>query len=476
MKLSPTFRRRFLVPKLVVLGAPWWAACAVEEFNVNSPPEDPDGGMGKGGKASQIGSAGNGPGGVGGASGGSDRGGAGQPEGGSANTPQNLKPTGDQCTRGGECASGYCVDEVCCESACDGQCSACGEPTLEGQCVTVDGAPRGRRVACEVGEVCVAGGCGIDCGNGLTQCSGECFDLANDPNHCGACALAKCTAPLHAKPICSERVCDFECDAGYTRCGNQCVDLTNDNGNCGKCGEVCMNPVGGTIACEDSKCKVECNAGLSECRDGCFNTASDVNHCGANCEVCTALPYTTAKCSSSSCERPCEAQYAPLSCHTSEAPACGIWSFKAGTTEGWSVPLVAPSAATGPATARTEGGGYLVVPVAISDEYFNVDVKLCPSAARVPLSGKLRITFQLVTTGVQPLDPQATAMAPSLYDGTDNVWGVPDYVVFDPTVVQNATFDVEDVTATRLSLYFHAAMTKTWTGEFRLLEVSIQPN
>jgi hypothetical protein len=34
-------------------------------------------------------------------------------------------PVGDSCTSGGDCASGFCVDGVCCESACDGPCQAC---------------------------------------------------------------------------------------------------------------------------------------------------------------------------------------------------------------------------------------------------------------------------------------------------------------------------------------------------------------
>jgi hypothetical protein len=34
---------------------------------------------------------------------------------------------GVECAHGGQCASGYCVDGVCCERACDGTCESCGE-------------------------------------------------------------------------------------------------------------------------------------------------------------------------------------------------------------------------------------------------------------------------------------------------------------------------------------------------------------
>src|SRR5262249_40568783 len=34
-----------------------------------------------------------------------------------------------------ECASGFCVDSVCCDTACDGHCQTCALPALPGKCV-----------------------------------------------------------------------------------------------------------------------------------------------------------------------------------------------------------------------------------------------------------------------------------------------------------------------------------------------------
>jgi hypothetical protein len=44
------------------------------------------------------------------------------------------KPLGYGCAAGSECASSFCVDGVCCESACDGQCQTCHVTGALGQC------------------------------------------------------------------------------------------------------------------------------------------------------------------------------------------------------------------------------------------------------------------------------------------------------------------------------------------------------
>jgi hypothetical protein len=73
-----------------------------------------------------------------------------------------LKSSGEQCSAADQCGTGLCVDGVCCETACDDQCSACNEPTLEGQCVSVAGEPRPDRAACDPGAVCFEGACSGD--------------------------------------------------------------------------------------------------------------------------------------------------------------------------------------------------------------------------------------------------------------------------------------------------------------------------
>ncbi len=45
-----------------------------------------------------------------------------------------LKAHGRDCADGSECWSGNCVDEVCCESACEGPCQSCTATLAVGSC------------------------------------------------------------------------------------------------------------------------------------------------------------------------------------------------------------------------------------------------------------------------------------------------------------------------------------------------------
>jgi hypothetical protein len=45
-----------------------------------------------------------------------------------------LKPLAEGCASGSECASDFCVDAVCCNTACDGQCFNCDETGAAGYC------------------------------------------------------------------------------------------------------------------------------------------------------------------------------------------------------------------------------------------------------------------------------------------------------------------------------------------------------
>src|SRR5262249_17496666 len=50
---------------------------------------------------------------------------------------------GTPCSRSAECATGLCVDGVCCNSDCTGQCEACNVTGKEGTCIAVTGEPVG---------------------------------------------------------------------------------------------------------------------------------------------------------------------------------------------------------------------------------------------------------------------------------------------------------------------------------------------
>src|SRR5262249_29916754 len=47
-----------------------------------------------------------------------------------------LGDLGDACTLGNQCQTTFCVDKVCCDSTCTGNCLICNKTTQEGACVT----------------------------------------------------------------------------------------------------------------------------------------------------------------------------------------------------------------------------------------------------------------------------------------------------------------------------------------------------
>jgi hypothetical protein len=151
---------------------------------------------------------------------------------------------GAACTRDEACSSGQCVDGVCCNAACDGQCEACDVVGRVGECVPVIGSPRGDRAACDPGT---ALGCGGFCnGTNRTACAFRtgglcraqgCVDGAEALG--GACDGAGGCAPTSMRPCapygCAEFGChtscvtDAECAAGARCMGSECV-LDTDAG------------------------------------------------------------------------------------------------------------------------------------------------------------------------------------------------------------------------------------------------------
>lgn len=93
---------------------------------------------------------------------------------------------GATCPADSACASGRCVDGVCCESACRDACRACDVPGHVGACVAIDGPPRAAHQTCAPYGLCVGGGC-------VAACVG---DDDCDAEH--VCDLAKnsCVSPV----------------------------------------------------------------------------------------------------------------------------------------------------------------------------------------------------------------------------------------------------------------------------------------
>ncbi|MGE0327883.1 MAG: Kelch repeat-containing protein, partial [Polyangiaceae bacterium] len=174
----------------------------------------------------------------------------------SLNTCEKKLAAGSACTTGQECESNFCVDGVCCDSACNGQCEACNVAPNLGACVPVNGAPVGTRTQCNTSDTDCAGSCdGVDraacsypgseircgtpsCESGIAHssfCNAKGVCVADDDQPCGAyaCGDTKC------KTTCATA---GDCASGYT-CSDQgtCVpgatcsdDLTTSNGVSGE--------------------------------------------------------------------------------------------------------------------------------------------------------------------------------------------------------------------------------------------------
>ncbi len=161
--------------------------------------------------------------------------------GGSITVPIDVVavvPLGTACTTSATCPATsdgkqYCVDGVCCNSACTGQCQACSTASALGSCLTIAGSPVGKRPPCPVG------------------------DSKN------VCSTKRCDG---AKPT----SCDSYVGADVTCHVATCIDLVGTpvavcQGD-GGCPQVDASPCG-AFACVSSACATSCT-NTSECSPG----------------------------------------------------------------------------------------------------------------------------------------------------------------------------------------------------------------
>lgn len=95
------------------------------------------------------------------------------------------------------CATGFCVDGVCCDTACEGQCQACDVSGSEGTCAPATGTPRGTRATCTGDGTMCGGTCDgttVDaCVYPTTQCRPPSC-AAGTQHDAASCAMGTCPA------------------------------------------------------------------------------------------------------------------------------------------------------------------------------------------------------------------------------------------------------------------------------------------
>ncbi len=267
------------------------------------------------------------------------------------------KPIGATCGGASECASNFCVDGVCCESACNGTCQYCALPTSPGICslVAADNPdPRG---------LCQDKGAAACSTNGKCDGTGSCEKYAQGT----VCANETCTSGVYTGPsTCNTtgqcvapdaRPCaPFVCNG--TQCFNVCA--TNDqckppntcNTTTNSCGLKGPGAVCGSSA--------ECQSGLSCAQGVCCNSP-----CAGPCQSC-ALPNTPGTCTNV----PANQVDPAAQCLDKGAAGCGTNGkcdgnggcqlYLQGTTCGGSTCPAGTSTFTG--TSTCDGAGKCVTP------------------------------------------------------------------------------------------------------------------
>lgn len=178
-------------------------------------------------------------------------------------------PNGTACAMSSDCDSGFCVDSVCCSSACSGQCEACDVTGSAGTCVAVVGAPHGVRSACPGAEAspCERAACdGADraacrafVGSSVTCRAQSCVDgVATSEARCDG--MGKCPAPITANCgayACGDTACrtscasTADCSASFVCRDCVCVPATSA---CSADGLSIVAPDGTTADCRPYRC------------------------------------------------------------------------------------------------------------------------------------------------------------------------------------------------------------------------------
>ncbi|HEY2901845.1 MAG TPA: hypothetical protein VGL59_14780 [Polyangia bacterium] len=211
------------------------------------------------------------------------------------------KTLGTVCACDGDCDSGFCIDGVCCASACQDTCKACNVPGMMGTCAFVPEGIKPRSAttcapsamstcgqdgtcdgsgACRqypAGTVCLAGTCDGAAVSGINVCngSGRCV-----PGSLKICVPYSCNQAQ--KDCASACTTSADCSTGHA-----CV-----NGSCGP------KPKGAVCA-KDDDCELgNCYDGVcceSSCKGACVS-CNLVGHEGSCWPIATGLADPRGVC------------------------------------------------------------------------------------------------------------------------------------------------------------------------------------
>lgn len=180
---------------------------------------------------------------------------------------------GEPCTLPFQCASGFCVDGVCCETLCDGVCVSCaGAETEAGTDGTCSPIAAGTDPASE----CLDEGAAACNLNGFCE-AGACDTY--DPDDCNASGCAdgsECASGFCIDGVCCDTACDGLCQA--------CSAAKKGTGADGVCGPIARgtDPDG------------DCGPGNLPCEEA--NVCDGVSACASVLSLCSPFRCTSQGC------------------------------------------------------------------------------------------------------------------------------------------------------------------------------------
>lgn len=192
------------------------------------------------------------------------------------------KVNGELCSAANQCASGFCADGVCCNTACDEGCDRC----TTGTCTVVDGGTPGERPSCTP-YLCngTSASCPRSCSSS-SECVGMagCINLAcggklGNGQSCAASDAGACASGFCADGVCCDTACGGPCD----RC-----DLATGRGTCQ------LTPGAADAGCGT----LRCGATSATCPTTCATSADCISGYFCSGTTCTPLRGAGAMCSS----------------------------------------------------------------------------------------------------------------------------------------------------------------------------------
>lgn len=274
-----------------------------------------------------------------------------------------MLANGSSCSAGAQCSSGYCVEGICCDGKCDGQCESCKQAGSVGKCAAVKGDPLPTRTACGgtgvckgqcdgtngaacafpgSSTICTAASCANGTATTASVCNGAgaCTTTTTSPcstNLCASDGSGKCSGSCSAASCPTGSYCDStgtctktlgnggtcasaaQCTSGYCvdgvccdgKCDGQCQSC-KAGGSVGKCSAVSGDPVSPRAACGGTgKCKAQCDGSNGQaCKYPDSSTVCTPASCAAGqlttASVCngsgSCTASTTNGCTSNLCK------------------------------------------------------------------------------------------------------------------------------------------------------------------------------